>query len=41
MSGFIVHAGYLFGRAEPTLVRPTIDLFALLASSTTGVESAA
>ena len=33
--------GYLFGRAEPTLVRPTIDLFALLASSATGVESAA
>jgi EAL domain-containing protein (putative c-di-GMP-specific phosphodiesterase class I) len=32
--------GYLFGRAEPTLVRPTIDLFALL-SSNAGVESAA
>jgi diguanylate cyclase (GGDEF)-like protein len=32
--------GYLFGRAEPTLVRPTIDLFALL-SSDSGVESAA
>jgi diguanylate cyclase (GGDEF)-like protein len=32
--------GYLFGRAEPTLARPTIDLFALL-SSTDGVESAA
>jgi diguanylate cyclase (GGDEF)-like protein len=32
--------GYLFGRAEPTLARPTIDLFALL-SSTEGVESAA
>ena len=32
--------GYLFGRAEPTLVRPTIDLFALL-SATDGVESAA
>jgi len=32
--------GYLFGRAEPTLVRPTIDLFALL-SATVGVESAA
>ncbi len=32
--------GYLFGRAEPTLVRPTIDLFALLSASD-GVESAA
>jgi diguanylate cyclase (GGDEF)-like protein len=32
--------GYLFGRAEPTLARPTIDLFALL-SATDGVESAA
>ena len=32
--------GYLFGRAEPTLIRPTIDLFALL-STTAGVESAA
>jgi diguanylate cyclase (GGDEF)-like protein len=32
--------GYLFGRAEPTLIRPTIDLFALL-SSNAGVESAA
>jgi diguanylate cyclase (GGDEF)-like protein len=32
--------GYLFGRAEPTLNRPTIDLFALL-SATDGVESAA
>ena len=32
--------GYLFGRAEPTLVRPTIDLFALLSSSG-GAESAA
>jgi diguanylate cyclase (GGDEF)-like protein len=32
--------GYLFGRAEPTLIRPTIDLFALLAT-TTGQESAA
>jgi diguanylate cyclase (GGDEF)-like protein len=32
--------GYLFGRAEPTLVRPTIDLFALLAAAD-GEESAA
>jgi diguanylate cyclase (GGDEF)-like protein len=32
--------GYLFGRAEPTLTRPTIDLFALL-SATEGVESSA
>jgi diguanylate cyclase (GGDEF)-like protein len=34
--------GYLFGRAEPTLDRPTIDLFTLLsATETDGVESAA
>jgi diguanylate cyclase (GGDEF)-like protein len=32
--------GYLFGRAEPTLIRPTIDLFALL-SATNRTESAA
>jgi diguanylate cyclase (GGDEF)-like protein len=32
--------GYLFGRAEPTLARPTIDLFALLSASDR-VESAA
>jgi EAL domain-containing protein (putative c-di-GMP-specific phosphodiesterase class I) len=32
--------GYLFGRAEPTLDRDPIDLFALLSTATTGQSAA-